>query len=139
MADRLDPARRSRNMSKIRGKDTKPELAFRRALHREGLRYRLHAKDLPGRPDLVFRKARVAVFVNGCFWHRHAGCTLAYSPKSNLDFWAEKFSANVERDRRSLKALGELGWKCVVVWECETKNAVALRRQVLRVKRAVGR
>ena len=105
-------------MSGIRGKDTKPELIVRRFLHREGLRFRLHAK-LPGKPDLVFPKYKTVVFVHGCFWHRHKGCRLATTPATNPVFWQEKFDANVHRDALVKKALSKLGWKVLVVWACE--------------------
>lgn len=105
-------------MSGIRGKDTKPELTVRRFLHRAGLRFRLHAK-LPGKPDLVFPKYKTAVFVHGCFWHRHRGCRLATTPATNPVFWQEKFDANVHRDALVKKALSKLGWKVLVVWACE--------------------
>lgn len=128
MTDRLSPAERSRNMSRIRDKHTGPEMRVRRAAHALGLRFRLHRRDLPGTPDLVFPKLRVALFVNGCFWHRHEGCAKAYSPKSNEDFWRAKFAANVERDARKAAALEAAGWTPVVIWECETGEPDALRR-----------
>ena len=128
MTDRLSPTERSRNMSRIRGKHTGPEMRVRRAAHALGLRFRLHRQDLPGTPDLVFPKLRVALFVNGCFWHRHEGCSKAYSPKSNEDFWRAKFAANVERDARKAAALEAAGWMPVVIWECETADPDALRR-----------
>jgi DNA mismatch endonuclease (patch repair protein) len=118
MADTLTPEQRSALMSRIRGKNTKPELAVRRALHALGYRYRIHVAGLPGRPDLVFRKRRCAVFVHGCFWHRH-GCPKTTTPKSRLDYWAPKFAANVERDRRSEARLEEDGWRVFIAWECE--------------------
>lgn len=124
---------RSAQMARVRGKDTKPELKVRRALHAAGLRYRLHAKELPGRPDIVFRSRRVAVFVHGCFWHRHddPGCKLARMPKSRLEFWAPKLTANAERDRRNIQALTAQGWTVEVVWECDlvepSLNALADR------------
>jgi len=119
VTDRLSRERRSWNMSRIRGRDTGPELLVRSALHRAGYRFRLHRKDLPGRPDVVLPKYRTIVFVHGCFWHRHAGCRLAYTPKSRAAFWNAKFEANVERDRRNARELHRLGWKVVTVWECE--------------------
>lgn len=122
MADFVSPERRSAIMSRIRSKDTKPELRVRKTAHAMGLRFRLHRNDLPGTPDLVFPKWRTAVFVHGCFWHRHPGCRKAYEPKSRVDFWKKKFAANVERDERTRKALEKAGWKVVVIWECETEN-----------------
>jgi DNA mismatch endonuclease (patch repair protein) len=106
-------------MSRIRGKDTKPELALRKVLHRLGLRYRLHGAGLPGKPDLVFRRYKAVVFIHGCFWHRHAGCSIATTPKSNTSFWVEKFAKNVTRDARVTAQLEEQGWKVLVAWECE--------------------
>jgi DNA mismatch endonuclease, patch repair protein len=106
-------------MSGIRGRDTQPELRVRRYLYSRGLRYRLNKKGMPGRPDLVFARARVAVFVHGCFWHHHPGCRLAATPGSNTDFWAAKFAQNVERDHRKEAELRELGWRVEIVWECE--------------------
>lgn len=109
-------------MAGIRGKDTKPELAVRRAVHARGLRYRLHATRLPGKPDLVFSKYRAAVFVHGCFWHRHEGCRLAYRPKSREEFWEKKLTGNSERDQRNQRLLMEMGWRVYVVWECEVNE-----------------
>jgi DNA mismatch endonuclease (patch repair protein) len=118
MADVMTKSQRSRNMSRIRGKDTGIELRMRRALHSLGFRYRLHSKKLPGRPDIVLPKYRAAIFVNGCFWHSH-GCHLSKLPKTRADFWANKLGKTVERDRANQDALRELGWRVFVVWECE--------------------
>ena len=107
-------------MSRIRGKNTVPEKQVRSALHRAGYRFRLHSKQLPGRPDVVLPKYCTVVFVHGCFWHRHKGCRYAYTPKSRVAFWKAKFDSNVERDRRNVRELRRLGWKVVKVWECET-------------------
>ena len=120
MVDRLSPEHRSWNMSRIRGRNTQPELAVRSALHRAGYRFRLHRKDLPGRPDIVLPKHRTVVFVHGCFWHRHPGCRFAYTPKSRVAFWQKKFDDNVARDRRNVRALRALGWRVITVWECQT-------------------
>lgn len=109
-------------MSGIRGKDTKPEMILRRALHAAGFRYRLHQKDLPGRPDIALSRYRAVIFVHGCFWHRHAGCRFATSPATRTEFWAEKFSKNVERDQRNRDALTKIGWRVGVVWECTLKD-----------------
>ena len=125
MIDIVDPAVRSRIMAQIGGKDTKPELVLRRALHARGLRFRLHDRKLPGTPDLVFRRFGAACFVHGCFWHRHEGCRYATDPATRRDYWQAKFRANVERDRRVRKELFEAGWRVAVVWEC------ALRRERL--------
>jgi DNA mismatch endonuclease (patch repair protein) len=119
MADTLSKAERSERMSRIRGKDTKPELALRSTMHRLGLRFRLHGAKLPGRPDLVFPKYRAAVFVHGCFWHRHQGCKIATTPKSNTPFWQAKFARNVDRDKGVAEALRAAGWRVFAVWECE--------------------
>src|SRR5262249_33612089 len=118
MADIVDRKTRSRMMSGIRGADTKPELAVRRYLHAKGLRFTLHAAHLPGRPDIVLPKYRSAVFVHGCFWHRHAGCRFAYGPRSRQAFWREKFRGNVERDKRDRVRLEAKGWRVHIIWEC---------------------
>ena len=124
MTDFLTKAPRSERMSRIRGRDTKPELVLRKLLHAQGLRYRLHRADLPGKPDLVFVRHKAVVFVHGCFWHRHHGCSIATTPKSNIDFWVEKFDRNVARDRRNILALQALGWRVYVVWECELTSVI---------------
>jgi DNA mismatch endonuclease (patch repair protein) len=121
---------RSANMAAIRGKDTAPEICVRSAAHRLGYRFRLHQRDLPGRPDLVFPRLKKAILVHGCYWHRHAGCKFAYAPKSNTEFWMRKFADNVARDRRTLTALEGLGWDSLVVWECETGDLVRLAQQL---------
>lgn len=120
--DVVDKATRSRMMSGIRGKDTKPELVVRSFLHRAGLRFRLHAK-LPGKPDLVFPKYRTAVFVHGCFWHRHEGCCYATTPASNPAFWQEKFASNVRRDAKVTAQLEKLGWRVLVIWACQLNES----------------
>lgn len=122
MADRLTKEKRSQNMAAIKGRDTKPELLVRKFLHRKGYRYSLHRKDLSGKPDIVLRKHRAVVFVNGCYWHRHAGCKFLYKPKSNIDFWMEKFANNVKRDKRNYKDLEQKGWHVIIIWECELKS-----------------
>jgi DNA mismatch endonuclease (patch repair protein) len=127
MTDRLDQARRSALMRTIRSKDTSPEMAVRRAAHAAGLRFRLHRKDLPGRPDLVFPKHRLVVFVHGCFWHRHQGCPKCSYPKTRIEFWESKLNANVERDARIEQQLRSLGWHVEIIWECESKDPVGLR------------
>lgn len=119
-------------MSRVRGKDTKPEMAVRRMLHRDGYRYRLHRRDLPGTPDLVFPSRRVALFVHGCFWHRHEHCRRASTPKTRVAFWENKFRRNVERDRINLNRLEQQGWRVIVVWECETTDLLDLRTRLLR-------
>ena len=125
----VDP-KRSAMMSRIRGKNTKPEMIVRRLLHAAGHRYRLHARDLPGRPDAVFRKRRKVIFVHGCFWHRHSGCKRTTTPKTRTEFWSEKFTRNESRDRENENALLRMGWEVLVVWECETKNRELLRQRL---------
>lgn len=113
-------------MSHIGPRDTVPEVAVRRAAHRMGLRFRLHRRDLPGRPDLVFPRHRLAIFVHGCFWHRHAGCANCSMPKTRPEFWQRKFRGNVERDRRACEQLKQQGWRTLVVWECEAEDPARL-------------
>lgn len=120
--DTLSSEKRSWNMSRIRGANTKPELAVRSMLHRMGYRFRIANKTLPGRPDIVLPKYRAVIFVHGCFWHRHPGCKYAYTPKSRLDFWEPKFEGNVMRDKNNLSLLRKAGWLPIVVWECEIKH-----------------
>ena len=128
--DSLTPEHRSWNMSRIRSKDTAPEKLVRSALHRMGLRFRLHRSDLPGKPDIVLPAHKTAVFVHGCFWHRHKGCHLAYTPKTNTAFWQSKFASNVIRDRVKARSLERLGWKVLTVWECQTSDSKALARSL---------
>lgn len=122
MVDVVDSATRSRMMAGIQGKNTKPELLVRKYLHGRGLRFKLHVKELPGKPDLVLPKFRAVVFVHGCFWHQHAGCKYATTPSSREHFWTNKLSENVARDSYQISALGGLGWRVFVVWECELRN-----------------
>lgn len=110
---------RSKNMSRIRGANTKPEIAVRKLLHSEGYRFRLHANDLPGKPDIVFRSRRKVIFVHGCFWHRHEGCRNTTVPKTRTEFWLRKFSRNIERDREVQSGLIRLGWQFMIIWECQ--------------------
>lgn len=125
-------------MSRIKGRDTVPEVVVRRIAHRLGFRFRLHRKDLPGRPDLVFPRYRSVVFVHGCFWHRHEGCRFAYEPKTRIGFWSEKFRRNVARDRDNEEALRALGWRVLVIWECEMRNLTALEERLLDHLRGSG-
>ena len=122
MTDHLSASKRSWNMSKIRSENTAPELAVRKWLHNNGIRYRLHAKDLPGKPDLSNKKKKFTVFVNGCFWHQHEGCKRANIPKSNKDYWIPKLDKNVEKQRKNLALLNKMGFKTYVVWECELND-----------------
>ena len=123
MADIKSPAERSKNMSAIKRANTKPELFIRHLLFDAGYRYRFQANKIPGHPDLWMRKYNTAIFVHGCFWHRHKGCTLAYMPKSRLDFWNSKFEKNIQRDKSVLAQLEERKIRCLVVWECTIKQA----------------
>jgi DNA mismatch endonuclease (patch repair protein) len=129
-ADRITPVQRSRNMARIRSKDTAPELIVRRLLHALGYRFRLHFASLPGRPDLAFPKRKKAIFVHGCFWHSHPGCVRATRPVSRAAFWAEKFEKNQERDTRVQAQLRDQGWNVLVVWECETKEYDTLKAKL---------
>ena len=122
MVDRIPPERRSWLMSRVRSKDTSPEMAVRRLTHSMGYRYRLHGKDLPGSPDLVFPSRKAVIFVHGCFWHRHDGCKKATTPKTRNEYWANKFELNVSRDARAISDLEIKGWKALIIWECETRN-----------------
>jgi DNA mismatch endonuclease (patch repair protein) len=124
MADKLTAEERSRNMASIRSKDMKPELAVRKLAHGLGFRFRLHRKDLPGKPDLVFPKYRAVIFVHGCFWHQHedVSCLDGRAPKSNNGYWGPKLARNRERDEKSKRELESEGWRVLVIWECETKN-----------------
>lgn len=130
MTDRISKKHRSWNMSRIRGRDTTPERIVRSHLHRKGLRFRIHRRDLPGTPDIVLPKYRLVIFVHGCFWHRHKGCKFSYSPKTRVRFWQEKFRDNVDRDASILRQLKQLGWRMVVIWECETREAPELSRKI---------
>jgi len=130
--DSLSPAERSVIMSRVRSKNSRPELFVRRLVFALGYRYRLHGKDLPGRPDLVFRKQRKVIFVNGCFWHRHESCSLARLPKSRLDFWVPKLQGNEIRDRGNRRMLAKQGWRTLTIWECELKQANRVQSRVRR-------
>lgn len=124
MVDHISPERRSWLMSRVKGKNTTPEVRVRQIAHGMGLRFRLHRKDLPGKPDLVFPKYRVALLVHGCFWHRHPNCKKSSIPKSNSEFWENKFARNVQRDVENMEDLVALGWKPIIVWACETDDMV---------------
>jgi DNA mismatch endonuclease (patch repair protein) len=130
---------RSRMMASIRGSNTKPERIVRSLLHSCGFRFRLHRKDLPGRPDIVLPRYGLAILVHGCFWHRHADCRYAYSPRSNRRFWSKRLSDNAKRDERVLSSLHSLGWRTLIVWECHLKGDTtvsALARELARAVRS---
>jgi DNA mismatch endonuclease, patch repair protein len=121
MTDVVSKKTRSRMMSNIRARNTRPEIAVRKFLFSKGFRFRLHRRDLPGSPDIVLPKYKLAVFVHGCFWHRHKGCRFAYTPKTRTAFWKAKFESNVARDKRAIRMLKHLGWNIATVWECQVK------------------
>ena len=123
MIDIVDKTTRSRMMSGIRGKNTRPEMLLRRALHQRGFRFRVHGAQLPGKPDICLRKHNAVIFVHGCFWHRHEGCRFSTVPATRQEFWLAKFAGNVERDARNIAALRSIGWRVAVVWECALKGA----------------
>lgn len=121
---------RSENMRRIRSKDMRPELAVRSLVHKLGYRFRLHRKDLPGSPDMVFPSRKKVIFVHGCFWHSHEGCKMAHVPKSNTSYWGPKLERNKARDAKHLAALAEAGWKALVVWECQIKDENRLQSRL---------
>ena len=133
MIDFLSPSQRSERMSRIRSSNTAPEVALRRAMHALGFRFRLHSKGLPGKPDIVLPRYKTVIFVHGCFWHRHRGCKVATTPKTNSEFWVEKFDRNIVRDVRTREQLEKLGWRVIVVWECELRSANQVAGAVRRV------
>jgi DNA mismatch endonuclease, patch repair protein len=133
-----DPVR-SRIMRSVKRANTNPELAVRKSLHALGLRYRIHRDDLPGTPDIVFPRQRLAIFIHGCFWHRHADCVASSTPKTNVEFWQKKFFANILRDARNGDALRSAGWKVMTIWECETKKPALLDAQIKKIRRALAR
>ena len=135
MRDHLTKERRSWNMSRIRGKNTIPEKRVRSLLHRMGYRFRLHRKDLPGNPDIVFVSRRIALFVHGCFWHRHRGCKLCTTPTNNRKFWVRKLEGNAARDKKARRALRTVGWKSFIIWECQTEDARRLENALSRFVR----
>jgi DNA mismatch endonuclease, patch repair protein len=118
-------------MARVRGKDTTPEMVVRRLVHRMGYRYRLHRKDLPGKPDLVLPRHKLVIFVHGCFWHRHAGCSRATMPQTRTGFWEAKFSATVERDRAQAAELTAVGWQVLVIWECDLRDQDRLEKSIM--------
>ncbi|WP_446741961.1 very short patch repair endonuclease [Silvibacterium acidisoli] len=130
--DNIPPSERSEIMSRVRAKDSKPEMAVRKLVFAAGYRYRLHGRKLPGCPDLVFKGRNKVIFVHGCFWHRHENCALARMPKSRLDFWEPKLQANKERDARNTELLMRDGWKVLTIWECELKDIERLKQVIRR-------
>ncbi len=132
MADIYSAKKRSEIMSRVRAEGTEPELFVRRIAHRLGYRFRLHRIDLPGKPDIVFPRHRKAIFVHGCFWHGHDQCSKAKRPATNRAFWDQKLSQNMERDRQNVVALKKVGWKVLVVWECETRDCERIAARVRR-------
>lgn len=131
LVDSVDVATRSRMMSSIKGKNTKPEMAVRNFLHKSGHRFRLHRKDLPGKPDIVLPKCKLVIFVHGCFWHRHTGCFYSFSPATRKEFWQVKLEGNVSRDALHTTHLLEMGWRVMIVWECGIKHSMANLEEVL--------
>ena len=121
MADMHSKETRSYNMSRIRSKDTKPEMLVRKFLHKNGYRYRLHVKDMPGKPDIVLPKYKTVIFIHGCFWHGHEGCKYYVVPKTRTEWWLNKINGNIANDEKVVKALQEKGWKVITLWECELK------------------
>lgn len=130
MTDTLSPTERGERMSRIHGKDTKPEILVRRLIHSMGYRYRLHAKDLPGHPDLVFRSRKKAILVHGCFWHQHQECRQYRMPKTKTDFWIPKLEANKRRDSANQAKLLEMGWSLLILWECQLKDLETLAKRI---------
>ena len=128
--DTLSKEKRSWNMSRIGSRNTKPELIVRSMLHKMGLRFRIHRKDLPGKPDIVLPKYRTAIFVHGCFWHRHKNCKYAYCPKTNVAFWQDKFKANTARDHIICNDLRKMKWHVVVIWECQVMKETQLIKRL---------
>jgi len=135
VTDVLTPEQRRRNMQAVRSSGTRPEMAVRSLAHRLGYRFRLHRRDLPGKPDLVFSSRRKVIFVHGCFWHQHPGCRFAARPSTRAEFWEAKLDGNVRRDARVQTQLTERGWSVLVVWECETRSEEAM---ATRIKRFLG-
>jgi len=133
MTDKVTTAKRSENMRRIKSKGTHPEMLVRKLLHKMGYRYRIHRKNLPGSPDIVFGGRRKVIFVHGCFWHCHDtdGCADSRTPKSNTGYWVPKLARNKERDARNLAALAETGWQSLVIWDCETRDAAELRSRLV--------
>lgn len=132
MVDHISPKQRSALMARIRGRDTRPEVLVRSMVHRMGFRFRIGSTDLPGRPDLVLRRHKKVIFVHGCFWHQHTGCSRSARPRTRQKFWDAKLDRNVERDRSAIVLLRREGWRSLIVWECELKNSAAVARRLRR-------
>tara|TARA_Y200000002_G_scaffold222531_2_gene183806 strand:- start:19 stop:429 length:411 start_codon:yes stop_codon:yes gene_type:complete len=132
-ANHIISASRSKNMSAIKSKNTKPEVEVRKLLHSMGFRFRLHKKDLPGSPDIVLPKYKTVIFVHGCFWHRHQNCKYASNPKTRVDFWNKKFNDNIERDIKNQEDLESLGWESKIIWECEIKDKKKLGKKLSQI------
>lgn len=138
MADIFDPQKRSAIMAAIRGHNTKPEILVRSMVHRIGYRFRIHKHKLPGRPDIILPRHRKIIQVHGCFWHAHTDCKISRTPKSNEQYWTPKLKRTVERDKRNLQALNDLGWDVLTVWECEIKDTDQLAERILRFLSPAG-
>ena len=130
MGERVTPEQRSRNMARVKNKNTAPEIIVRKTLHRLGYRFRLHRRDLPGNPDIVLPRYRTVIFVHGCFWHGHPGCARASRPQTNTEFWNAKLDKNLRRDREAQDKLKALDWRVLVIWQCETKDLPVLEHQL---------
>ena len=128
--DHLTKSKRSENMSRIKNKNTTPEIAVRKTLHSMGYRYRLHSASVYGKPDIVIKTKRKAVFVHGCFWHRHKNCSLATTPKTNTSYWEKKFQTNIARDKKVQERLDKENWKFLIIWECEIKDKTELKKKL---------
>ncbi|MBS0606342.1 MAG: DNA mismatch endonuclease Vsr [Verrucomicrobia bacterium] len=128
--DNLTIEKRSWNMSRIRGRNTKPEIRVRSLLHRMGFRFRLKNDKLPGKPDIILSKYKTTIFIHGCFWHRHMNCKNNYTPKSRTDFWMNKFNANIKRDKQISENISNIGWNQLIIWECETNNEEQLTKKI---------
>lgn len=129
--DKLSTEERSILMGKVRSKNTKPEIAVRKLIHAKGYRFRLHRRDIPGSPDLVFPSLKKVIFVHGCFWHRHTGCKMATTPNTRREFWNQKFASNIKRDQRNFEELAKMGWKFLIIWECEIKDFSSLTSKAM--------
>lgn len=132
----MTPEKRSWNMSRIKSKNTTPEMYMRSALHHAGYRFRLHVKTLPGKPDIVLPKYKTVIFIHGCFWHRHKGCRRATMPSTNKEYWTKKFQQTIERDKKEQRVLKNLNWQVIVIWECELNNKDTLDDIIMKISHA---